>query len=89
MTKLVVVLAVVVVVILVVVFVAVRNMRAEDPEEFADRPRDRAGDRASRDDRDLRYDRREPAGRPPARAGRASAGCAVVVSGLFDASSVQ
>ena len=70
MTKLMVVLAVVVVVILVVVFVAVRNMRAEDPEEFADRPRGRAGDRASRDDRDLRYDRREPAGRPPARAGR-------------------
>jgi hypothetical protein len=70
MTKLVVVLAVVAVVILVVVFVAVRNMRAEDPEEFADRPRDRAGDRGGRDEPDLRYDRREPAGRPPARAGR-------------------
>ena len=82
MTKLMVVLAVVVVVILVVVFVAVRNMRAEDPEEFADRPRGRAGDRASRDDRDLRYDRRyplpagRPAGRPPrpARAGGRPAG---------------
>jgi hypothetical protein len=67
MTKLVVVLAVVVGVILVVVFVAVRNMRAEDPEEFADRPRGRDGDRGSRDGR---YDRQEPAGRQPARAGR-------------------
>jgi hypothetical protein len=70
MTKLVVVLAVVVVVILVVVFVAVRNMRAEDPEEFADRPRGRDGDGGSRDGRDPRYDRGEPAGRQPARAGR-------------------
>jgi hypothetical protein len=70
MTKLVVVLAVVVVAILVVVFVAVRNMRAEDPEEFADRPRGRDADRGSRDGRDLRYDRREPAGQQPARAGR-------------------
>jgi hypothetical protein len=70
MTKLVVVLAVVVGVILVVVFVAVRNMRAEDPEEFADRPRERDGDRGSRDGRDPGYDRREPAGRQPARAGR-------------------
>jgi len=70
MTKLVVVLAVVVVVILVVVFVAVRNMRAEDPEEFADRPARRGGNRGSRDDRDLRYDRRETAQRQPARASR-------------------
>jgi hypothetical protein len=70
MTKLVIVLAVVVGVILVVVFVAVRNMRAEDPEEFADRPRGRDGDRSSRDGRDPRYDRREPAGRQPARTGR-------------------
>jgi hypothetical protein len=70
MTKLVVVLAVVVVVILVVVFVAVRNMRAEDPEEFADRPHGRGGDRGSRDGRDPRHDRREPAGRQPVPAGR-------------------
>jgi hypothetical protein len=70
MTKLVIVLAVVVVVILVVVFVAVRNMRAEDPEEFADRPPRRGGNRGSRDDRDLRHDRREPAERQPAGASR-------------------
>jgi hypothetical protein len=70
MTKLVIVLAVVVVVILVVVFVAVRNMRAEDPDEFADRPQRRGGNRGGRDDRDLRYDHREPAKRQPARAGR-------------------
>ncbi len=70
MTKLVIVLAVVVAVILVVVFVAVRNMRAEDPEEFADRPSRRGGSRSSRDDRDLRYDRGEPAERQPARASR-------------------
>jgi hypothetical protein len=67
MTKLVIVLAVAVVVILVVVFVAVRNMRAEDPEEFADRPARRGGSRGSRDDRDLRYD---PTERQPARASR-------------------
>jgi hypothetical protein len=70
MTKLVIVLAVVVVVILVVVFVAVRNMRAEDPEEFADRPPRRGGNRGRRDDHDLRYDRREPAERQPAGASR-------------------
>jgi len=70
MTKLVIVLAVVVVVILVVVFVAVRNMRAEDPDEFADRPQRRGGNRDGRDERDLRYDSREPAERQPARAGR-------------------
>jgi hypothetical protein len=72
MTKLVIVLAVVVVVILVVVFVAVRNMRAEDPDEFADRPSGRGGSRGSRDDRDPRYDRREPAEPQPARASRGS-----------------
>jgi hypothetical protein len=70
MTKLVIVLAVVAVVILVVVFVAVRNMRAEDPDEFADRPLDRSGGRGSRDDRDPGNDRREPAERQPARASR-------------------
>jgi len=70
MTKLVIVLAVVVVVILVVVFVAVRNMRAEDPDEFADRPQRRGGNRDGRDESDLRYDRREPAERQPARVGR-------------------
>jgi hypothetical protein len=69
MTKLVIVLAVVVVVILVVVFVAVRNMRAEDPDEFADRPQRRGGNRDGRDESDLRYDR-EPAERQPARVGR-------------------
>jgi hypothetical protein len=65
MTKLVVVLAVVVVVILVVVIVAVRNMRAEDPDEFADQPINRGRTRGHHDERDPRYDRREPA-----RAGR-------------------
>jgi hypothetical protein len=69
MTKLVVVLAVVIVVILVVVIVAVRNMRAEDPDEFADRPGGRGGMRDSRGGRDPRYDRRDPA-RNPARVGR-------------------
>jgi len=67
MTKLVVVLAVVIVVILVVVIVAVRNMRAEDPGEFSDRPGGRGGMRDGRDERDPRYDRPEPAGRHPAR----------------------
>jgi len=70
MTKLVIVLAVVVVVILVVVFVAVRNMRAEDPEEFADRPPRRAGNRGRRDDHDLSDGRREAARRQPAGASR-------------------
>jgi hypothetical protein len=60
MTKLVVVLAVVVVVILVIVIIAARSMRAEDPEEFADRP-------GGREDRDVRYQRRE---RPAGRGGR-------------------
>jgi hypothetical protein len=66
MTKLVVVLAVVVVVILVVVIVAVRNMRGEDPDEFADRP-GRGGMRDGRDGREARYGRREPAARPSGR----------------------
>ena len=70
MTKLVIVLAVVAVVILVVVFVAVRNMRAEDPEEFADRPPRRGGSRGSRDDHDPSYDRRGPTERQPAGASR-------------------
>jgi hypothetical protein len=60
MTKLVVVLAVVVVVILVIVIIAARSMRAEDPEEFADRPGGRGGE-------DDRYERRE---RQAARGGR-------------------
>jgi hypothetical protein len=70
MTKLVVVLAVVVVVILVVVIVAVRNMRAEDPDEFADQSDGRGRSHGDQDDRDLSHHRREPAGRQPARAGR-------------------
>src|SRR5260370_18189015 len=64
MAKLVVVLAVVVVVILVIVIIAVRSMRAEDPEEFADRPGGRSLSRRGQDDR---YERREG---PPGRAGR-------------------
>jgi hypothetical protein len=67
MTKLVVVLAVVVVVILVVVIVAVRNMRAEDPDEYADRPGPRGGMRDNRNGRDPRYDRSEPPARHPGR----------------------
>jgi hypothetical protein len=70
MTKLVVVLAAVVVVILVVVIVAARNMRAEDPDEFAERPADRdvpRGARGARGERDATYDRREPAARQPGR----------------------
>ena len=59
MTKLVLVLAVVVVVILVVVIVAVKNMRAEDPDEFG-----------GQDERDVRYDRRQPPDRQPVRASR-------------------
>jgi hypothetical protein len=66
MTKLVLVLAVVVVVILVVVIVAVRNMRAEDPDEFADQFDDRGRTRGSKGGRDPRYG----SGRKPARAGQ-------------------
>ena len=76
MTKLVVALAVVVVVIVVVVIVAARNLRAEDPEEFADQ-RSRGRPRGGQSGREQRYDRRRPAerdsrrsgaiGRPPAR----------------------
>jgi hypothetical protein len=63
MTKLVVVLAVVVIVILVIVIIAARSMRAEDPDEFADRGPSRGG----RDDRDDGYERQD---RHPARTGR-------------------
>jgi hypothetical protein len=66
MTKLVIVLAVVIVVILVVVIVAARNMRAEDPEEFADQFDGRSRARGSRDGRDPEYDHRDPARRPSA-----------------------
>jgi hypothetical protein len=62
MTKLVVVLAVVVIVILVIVIIAARSMRAEDPDEFADRGPSRGG----RDDRDG-YERQD---RHPARTSR-------------------
>jgi hypothetical protein len=62
MTKLVVVLAVVVIVILVIVIIAARSMRAEDPDEFADRGPSRGG----RDDRDDGYERQD---RHPARTG--------------------
>ena len=55
MIKLVLVLAVVVVVILVVVIVAVRNMRAEDPDEFADQRDGRSRTRGGQDDRDPSY----------------------------------
>jgi hypothetical protein len=88
MTKLVVVLAVVVVVILVVVIVAVRNMRSEDPDEFADRPGRRGAARDNRDGRDPRYDRREPAARHPgrgsARGGRPSGSGSRPAAGGFD-----
>ena len=70
MTKLVLVLAVVVVVILVVVIVAVRNMRSEGPDEFADQRDGGRRTRGAEDDRDLGYRRRESAGRQSARTGR-------------------
>jgi hypothetical protein len=70
MTKLVLVLAVVVVVILVVVIVAVRNMRTEDPDEFADQRDGGRRTRGGEDDRDMGYRRRESAGRQQARTGR-------------------
>jgi hypothetical protein len=73
MIKLVLVLAVVVVVILVVVIVAVRNMRREDPDEFADQRDGRGRTRGGQDDRDLPYRGSESAGRRPARAGRNAA----------------
>lgn len=69
MTKLVVVLAVVVVVILVVVIVAVRNMRAEDPDEFADHD-GRGRTRGNRDGHDPRYGRRDSADLQPVRSSR-------------------
>jgi hypothetical protein len=67
MTKLVVVLAAVVVIILIVVIVAARNMRAEDPDEFAERPADRDVPRGGRGERDAAYDRPEPAAHYPGR----------------------
>jgi hypothetical protein len=76
MTKLVVVLAGVVVVILVIVIFAARSMRAEDPEEFDDRPGSRDMSRGGHDDRYERYPARDARnGRPSQRelsgAGRA------------------
>jgi hypothetical protein len=81
MTKLVIVLAVVIVVILVIVIIAARSMRAEDPEEFADRPGGRGRSRGGQDDRYERHPARasrngRPAGRQgsPGRPAGASAG---------------
>jgi hypothetical protein len=81
MTKLVIVLAVVIVVILVIVIIAARSMRAEDPEEFADRPGGRGASRGGQDDRYERHPARagrngRPAGRQgsPGRPAGASAG---------------
>lgn len=74
MTKLVVVLAAVVVVILVVVIVAARNMRAEDPDEFADGPDHRDLPRGGLDGRGVPYQREPAAMRAPARAGREARG---------------
>jgi len=73
MTKLVVVLAAVVVVILIIVVVAARNMRAEDPEEFAER-RDNRGNGRGGPERDQGYDSRDTPRRYPARAGGNSRG---------------
>jgi hypothetical protein len=69
MTKIVLVLAVVVVVILVVVIVAVKNMRAEDPEEFA-----------GQDGPDARYGPRRP-DRQPVRASRGAGPTARAAAG--------
>jgi hypothetical protein len=69
MTKLVLVLAVVVVVILVVVIVAVKNMRAEDPEEFA-----------GQDERESHYGRQRP-DRQPVRASRGAGRAARAAAG--------
>jgi len=74
MTKLVIVLAVIVAVILVVVIVAVRNMRAEDPDEFADRRDSHGRTRGGQDARGPRYERREAAERRADRAARSSDG---------------
>src|ERR1700733_5314228 len=74
MTKLVLVLAVVVAVILVVVIVAVRNMRAEDPDEFADRRDSHGRTRGGQDERGPRYERREAAERRADRAARSGGG---------------
>jgi hypothetical protein len=80
MTKLVLVLAVVVVVILVVVIVAVRNMRAEDPDEFADQGGDRDRSGGNLDDHDLGY-RRASGPRQPSRSGRGARAAAGQASG--------
>ena len=81
MTKLVIVLAVVILVILVIVIIAARSMRAEDPEEFADRPGGRGPSRGGQDDHYERHSARagrngRPAGRQggPGRPAGASAG---------------
>jgi hypothetical protein len=70
MTKLILVLAVLVVIILVVVIVAVRNMRGEDPDEFAEQLDGRGRTRGSEGGRDPRYgsDRQPARGGHPARA---------------------
>jgi hypothetical protein len=73
MTKLVVVLAVVIIVILVIVIIAARSMRAEDPDEFADRGTSRGG-RDGRDDGYERHPARNGKGaRPPQRQGGGTA----------------
>jgi hypothetical protein len=70
MTKLVIVLAVVIVVILVIVIIAARSMRAEDPDEFADRPGSRGPSRGGQDDRYERHPARPGRnGRPAGRQG--------------------
>jgi hypothetical protein len=70
MTKLVIVLAVVIVVILVIVIIAARSMRAEDPDEFADRPGGRGPSRGGRGDRYERHPARAGGnGRPAPRQG--------------------
>jgi hypothetical protein len=66
MTKLVIGLAVVVIVVLIIVILAARNMRAEDPEDFEQRPGDHSRNgRGRRDWRD--DDRQDRPGRHPAR----------------------
>jgi hypothetical protein len=70
MTKLVIVLAAVIVVILVIVIIAARSMRAEDPEEFAERPGGRGPSRGGHDDRYERHPARAGQnGRPAGRQG--------------------
>jgi hypothetical protein len=66
MTRLVIGLAVVVVVVLVIVILAARNMRAEDPEDFADRSGSRSQNGSDRRDGDST----DRSVRRPARDGR-------------------